>query len=89
MIAKLSYALVLFVHPSPEPRIYAVFPTAEACRSERAAVVHDLQHAQITAACIPQNQVSMDDAFTAMRSMIDALQNMPLDHPGHKKEPKQ
>ena len=70
MIAKLTYALVLFVHPDPEPRVYATFATAAECRAERAAVVQDLGSAQITAACVPQNEITITDMSAHMRQMM-------------------
>ena len=70
MIAKLTYALVLIVHPDPTPRVYATFATAAECRSERAAVAKDLGTAQITTACVPQNQITMSDMTAHMQEMI-------------------
>jgi hypothetical protein len=74
MIAKLTYALVLFVHPDPEPRVYATFATAEDCRAERAAVMQDLGSAKIAAACVPQNQVTMSEIQTHMQKMMRVMQ---------------
>jgi hypothetical protein len=73
MIAKITYALVLFVHPNPEPRIYALFPTAEACRAERAAVISELNGAQITVACVPRNQISAREASSQIQELMDAM----------------
>jgi hypothetical protein len=73
MIDKLAYALVLFVHPNTEPRVYATFATAEACRAERAAVIQDFGTAKITAACVPQNQVSMKDMSAHMQEMMRVM----------------
>lgn len=81
MIASITYALVLFVHPNPEPRVYASFPTAEACRTERAAVARDLEGSQITVACVPQERLNLDSVQTQMQiimnTMRDLHQNMP------------
>ena len=74
MIAKLTYALVLFVHPDPEPRMYATFTTAEACRSERAAVAQDLGSAQITAVCVPQNEITVTEMSARMQQMMRIMQ---------------
>lgn len=74
MIAKLTYALVLFIHPDPEPRTYASFATAEACRAERAAVVQDLGKANITAVCVPQNQIAVTDMSAHIEEMIRVMQ---------------
>ena len=76
MIAKLVYALVLFVHPDPEPRVYATFATAADCRAERAAVVQDLGASKITAACVPQNQVTMSDMTAHMQEMMRVMQEL-------------
>ena len=76
MIAKLIYALVLFVHPDPEPRVYATFATAADCRAERAAVVQDLGASKITAACVPQNQVTMSDMTAHMQEMMRVMQEL-------------
>ena len=73
MIASISYALVLFVHPSPEPRIYASFPTAEACRKERAEVARDLTGTQITAVCVPQERMSLNDIETQMQALMSTM----------------
>jgi len=76
MIANITYALVLFVHPSPEPRIYASFPTAEACRKERLAVTRDLEGTQITVACVPQERMSLDNIESQMQSIMSTMRNM-------------
>jgi len=76
MIASVSYALVLFVHPSPEPRVYASFPTAEACRAERAAVARDLEGSQITAACVPQERLNMNAIESQMQIIMNSMRNM-------------
>jgi len=76
MIASISYALVLFVHPSPEPRTYASFPTAEACRAERAAVARDLEGTQITVACVPQERLTMSNIESQMQSIMSTVRNM-------------
>ena len=76
MIASISYALVLFVHPSPEPRVYASFPTAEACRAERAAVARDLEGSQITAACVPQERLNMNAIESQMQIIMNTMRNM-------------
>ena len=76
MIASISYALVLFVHPSPEPRVYASFPTAEACRAERVAVARDLEGSQITAACVPQERLNMNDIESQMQIIMNTMRNM-------------
>jgi hypothetical protein len=73
MIAKLTYALVLFVHPDPEPRVYATFATAAECRAERVAVVQDLGSAQITAACVPQHQATMADIHAHLQEMMRVM----------------
>lgn len=76
MIAKLSYALILIVHPDPTPRVYATFATAADCRAERAAVVKDIGTAQITTACVPQNQITMTDMTAHMQEMIRMMQDI-------------
>ena len=76
MIASISYALVLFVHPSPEPRVYASFPTAEACRAERVAVARDLEGTQITAACVPQERMNLGDIESQMQAIMSTMRNM-------------
>ena len=76
MIASISYALVLFVHPSPEPRVYASFPTAEACRAERAAVARDLEGSQITAACVPQERLNMNSIESQMQIIMNSMRNI-------------
>jgi hypothetical protein len=76
MIASISYALVLFVHPSPEPRVYASFPTAEACRAERVAVARDLEGSQITAACVPQERLNMNAIESQMQIIMNTMRNM-------------
>lgn len=76
MIASISYALVLFVHPSPEPRIFATFPTAEACRKERAVVSQDLAGSNITAACVPQERMNLTDIETQMQAIMSTMRNM-------------
>lgn len=76
MIASISYALVLFVHPSPEPRVYASFPTAEACRKERAEVSRDLAGTQITAVCVPQERMNLSDVETQMQVIMNTMRNM-------------
>ena len=82
MIADLTYALVLFVHPSPEPRVYASFPTAEACRTERATVARDLEGTQITVTCIPQNQLQFNSMTSQMQSIMSTLRSMHEKIPG-------
>ena len=74
MIDKLAYALVLFVHPNIEPRVYATFATAEACRAERVAVIQDFGTAKITAACVPQNQATITDITAHMQQMMRVMQ---------------
>jgi hypothetical protein len=84
MIASISYALVLFVHPSPEPRVYASFPTAEACRTERAAVARDLEGSQITAACVPQERLNMNLIESQMQIIMNTMRNLHQDLPQSK-----
>jgi len=84
MIASISYALVLFVHPSPEPRVYASFPTAEACRAERVAVAKDLEGSQITAACVPQERLNMNSIESQMQIIMNTMRNLHQDMPGSK-----
>jgi hypothetical protein len=76
MIASISYALVLFVQSGPEPRVYASFPTAEACRAERVAVARDLEGSQITAACIPQERLNMNSIESQMQIIMNSMRNM-------------
>lgn len=82
MVADLTYALILFVHPSPEPRVYASFPTAEACRTERAAVARDLEGTQITVTCVPQNQLQLNSMTSQMQSIMSTLRSMHEKIPG-------
>ena len=84
MIASISYALVLFVHPSPEPRVYASFPTAETCRAERAAVARDLEGSQITAACVPQERLNMNAIESQMQIIMNTMRNLHQDLPRSK-----
>lgn len=84
MIASISYALVLFVHPSPEPRVYASFTTAEACRTERAAVAKDLEGSQITAACVPQERMNMNSIKSQMQIIMNTMRNVHQDLPHSK-----
>ena len=74
MTSGIAYALVLFMHPGPETKIFAVFPTAQACRTERAQVIQDLGSSQIVAACVPQNQLSITDASRQMQEMLKNMQ---------------
>lgn len=76
MIPTLAYALVLIVHPSPEPRIYATFSTAAECRTQRIELSKDLADSNITVACVPQNQVSFEVIQAQMQQMITVLRGM-------------
>jgi len=76
MIASISYALVLFVHPSPEPRIFATFPTAEACRKERVVISQDLVGSNITATCVPQERINLSDIETQMQAIMGTMRGL-------------
>ena len=80
MIANFTYALVLFVQPSPEPQVYAVFSTAEACRAERTVLVQELAPAPITVACVPRNKVSANEAAAQMQGFMDAMKSIMEGH---------
>ena len=84
MIANITYTLLLFVHPSPEPRVYASFPTAEACRTERAAVAKDLASSQITVACVPQERLNLDSVQTQMQIIMNTMRDLHQDMPSVK-----
>ena len=76
MIASISYALVLFLHPGQEPKVFANFPTAAACRIEREAVLQDLKGTKITAACVPQERMEFDNMEHIMNRMRGIQQRM-------------
>ena len=77
MTGTIVYALVLFAHPGTEPKIFATFADAQQCRQERVQVLKDLGSSVIVAACVPQNQISIDEMSQKMQSMLQIMrQNM-------------
>ena len=78
MVANLAYALVLFVGPGAAAETHAVFATAAECRSERRALLEDLEGSRIVAACVPQNRASINEAVAQLKTLFDAMHDVGL-----------